>query len=376
MHGSANFLCVLRANLKSKFLNVEMRITLLILLMSGASMLSAQSRPNDYLVGAHYYAWYNKSSWNRIAGEPLLGHYTSKDRKVISQHIRWAHQYGVDFFAIGWSGQEKSTNDVIRKVFLTSPDIRRIRFCIAYDTLTRFRRIMDPPFDFSNPALYREFISDFEYLSRTYFSHPQYLKFGGRPVVWLYLGRGMQGDWVKALDGARAAVKKNGFDLYLDGDLLWPERTDISRLPYFDAASAYVVNQKEMFRKEGIQTTGEVVSLASSVFNEWTQIVPSVKNIRTGAPVAFHPVINPQFIKPADPAALRYSLQDIDEFRSFAELARNTATYSQAAGAKVIWITSWNEWYEGTAIEPTYNGPSLENNYGFQLLEVIRQVFK
>ena len=294
---------------------------------------------------------------------------------AIDQHIRWAHRYGIDFFGIGWAGQDRNSNGVIQDHLLKSVEINKIRFCIAYDTMSRFRKIMEPPFDFSNPALYREFVSDFDYLSRSYFSHPRYLKFSGRPVVWLYLGRGMRGDWIKALQAARDAVARNGFDLYLDGDLLWPERTDLSRLPYFDAASAYVLNQKEMFRKEGIQTTGQVVDLASSFFRQWASDVPSVRNYRTGDPVAFHPVINPQFIKPADPDALRYSMTSVDEFRAFAELARDTATFSAAAGARVVWITSWNEWYEGTSIEPTYNGPALETNYGFQLLEVIRDVF-
>lgn len=341
----------------------------------GAAETQSQSQPERYLIGAHYYAWYNKSSWDRIPAEPLLGGYASRDDAAIAQHIEWANRYGIDFFGIGWSGQDRSTNDVIIKHFLKSPQINKIKFCIAYDTLTRFRKIMNPPFDFSNPVLFSDFVSDFDYLSRTYFSHPSYLKFSGRPVVWLYLGRGMKGDWVRALQAARDVVKRNGFDLYIDGDLLWPERTDISRLPYFDAASAYVLNQKEMFRKEGIETTGQVVDLASSFFHDWARVVPSVTNYRTGDPVAFHPVINPQFVKPADPLALRYHLQSAEDFRAFAELARDTATYSTAAQAKVIWITSWNEWYEGTSIEPTHNGPSLERNYGFQLLEVIRDVF-
>lgn len=349
---------------------------IVFLFLLAGTLLAAAPNVDSYLVGAHYYAWYGKNSWSRIAGDPLLGSYSSKDPEAIDQHIRWANQYGIDFFGIGWSGRDRNANEVIQDYFLKSPEINRIRFCIAYDTLSRFRQIMEPPFDFSNPVLYREFVSDFEYLSRNYFSHPQYLKFNGRPVVWLYLGRGMQGDWIKALSAARKVVADNGFDLYIDGDLLWPGRTDVSRLPYFDAASAYVVNQREMFRKEGVRTTGQVVDLAGSYFREWARVVPTVKNNLTGDPVAFHPVINPQFIKPADPFALRYSLGNVREFRAFAELARDTATYSPAAGAKVVWITSWNEWYEGTSIEPTHNGPRLQTNYGFQLLDVVREVFK
>ena len=202
-----------------------------------------------YLVGAHYYLWYRKASWQNIDADPLLGKYDSAQDSVISQHIRWARNMESIFLEWNGAGRDREQDEDLRKHFLASPDLKEFQVCIAYDTLTRFAKYQSPPFDFNDSRILREFVSDFAYLSRTYFSHPSYLKFNGRPVVWVYIARGWKGDWKRALREARHEVKKNGYDLYLDGDLLWPDRTDTDRLSYFDAASAYVLNQKELFTK-------------------------------------------------------------------------------------------------------------------------------
>ena len=351
---------------------ISIKFSIVFILL--ASFAVAQ-QADPYLVGAHYYLWYRSGSWGNIDGDPLLGKYDSAQDSVISQHIRWAKNYGIDFFGVEWGGKDREQDEDMRKHFLVSPDLKGFQFCIAYDTLTRFAKYQSPPFDFNDSRILREFVSDFAYLSRTYFSHPSYLKFNGRPVVWVYIARGWKGDWKRALREARYEVKKNGFDLYLDGDLLWPDRTDTDRLSYFDAASAYVLNQKELFTKQKVKKTADIIPIADKYFREWAGMLDVVKNRQTNEKVAFHPVIHPQFWKPADPGALYYSLDSPDDFKRFAEKARDTATLNTLANAKVIWITSWNEWYEGSSIEPSHNGPSYQKNYGFELLRAMKEVF-
>jgi hypothetical protein len=294
-------------------------------------------------VGTHFYAWYIKGDWSRIHQQAVLGKYASREKSVMSQQISWASEYHVDFFGVEWSGIDKSTDKIIYKYFIKNPNIKKIHWCIAYDTLTRFRGISDPPFDFNNPRIREGFLTDISYLSQKYFSHPQYLKFQGRPVIWIYIARAMQGDLQGTMAEARELVRKNGMELYIDADLLWPERSNWDRAPNYDAVSFYVLNQRELFRRKTIRYTGEVVDLANNIFWTWSKEASSVKNPITGATVAFHPVITPQFVKPEDPTALRYTLQSVDDFRRFALLTRETATYDTLAQAKVIWITSWNE---------------------------------
>lgn len=351
---------------------IKAKLFVIILLL--AAICIAQ-QPDTYLVGAHYYLWYRTASWKNIDADPLLGTYDSAEKSVIDQHLRWARQYGIDFFGVEWGGKDREADDDLRERFLESPELQNMQFCIAYDTLTRFARYQSPPFDFNDPRLFREFVSDFGYLSRTYFSHSRYLKFRGRPVVWVYIARGWKGDWKRAIREARRQVQKNGYDLYVDGDLLWPDRTDIERLSYFDAASAYVLNQKELFLKENVKKTADVVPLAEKYFREWAGMLEVVKNRETAEQVPFHPVVHPQFWKPSDKEALYYTLDSTDDFRRLVQAAKNFASWNRLANAKVIWVTSWNEWYEGTSVEPAHNGPSVQKNYGFELLRVLKEVF-
>lgn len=331
--------------------------------------------PERFLVGAHFYAWYNRGSWNTVDAEPMLGHYVSSTARIVDRQISYAANYGVSFFGYEWSGPGNGADRTLANVFLNSPELSRISFCIDYDTTTRFHDIMKPPIDFDNPVIFAKFVNDFDYLSRNYFGHPKYLKFHGRPVVWLYLARGIRGNWKTALERARQKVRENGYDLYVDGDLLRPEGIDTSRFEWFDAASAYLINDRRLFERRGVRFTGDVVPIMRQQYEDWSREVPLARNRWTHLPLAFHPVITPQFHKPEMPDAVRYRLRSPDEFRQQALLARAAATYDSEARAKIVWVTSWNEWYEHSAVEPTAAGVSPEKNYGFQLLDVIHDVF-
>jgi hypothetical protein len=62
------------------------------------------------------------------------------------------------------------------------------------------------------------------------------------------------------------------------------------------------------------------------------------------------------------------------------EIFKVARELANAAGgpAKVIWITSWNEWHEGTSIEPTVTGGAKYpgGNFGYDFLEAVSEVFQ
>ncbi|MEO7664765.1 MAG: hypothetical protein ABIV26_06525 [Candidatus Limnocylindrales bacterium] len=52
---------------------------------------------------AYYYAWFDRSSWDRAKSDlPLLGPYSSDDESVLRQHIVWAKAVGIDGFIVSW----------------------------------------------------------------------------------------------------------------------------------------------------------------------------------------------------------------------------------------------------------------------------------
>jgi hypothetical protein len=62
---------------------------------------------------AYYYIWFDPGSWNRAKIDfPLLGRYSSDDRSVMEQHVRWAIDAGIDGFIVSW----KSTYPLDRRL--------------------------------------------------------------------------------------------------------------------------------------------------------------------------------------------------------------------------------------------------------------------
>ncbi len=51
-----------------------------------------ERRSAERFLGAYYYPWYYKERWTRepVTHTPKLGWYSSDDRKVAAEHIRWA----------------------------------------------------------------------------------------------------------------------------------------------------------------------------------------------------------------------------------------------------------------------------------------------
>ena len=69
--------------------------------MVGTPAARAAERPDSLF--AYYYIWFNGSSWERAKTDyPLLGRYSSDDRSVMRQHVRWAKRAGIDGFIVSW----------------------------------------------------------------------------------------------------------------------------------------------------------------------------------------------------------------------------------------------------------------------------------
>lgn len=155
------------------------------------------------MLGAYYYLWYGRPTLSIIGGgvwpwgytdKPILGEYNSQDEKVIGQHIDWAKEAGIDFFAI-CSAYRGSWDDIaLRDYYLKHPKSSEIKFCLNYDViqaLNRYQFHTYPSYnfdDFYTPTKTKgeKFLEDFAYFAKTYFSLPQYLKIDGKPVVFLY----------------------------------------------------------------------------------------------------------------------------------------------------------------------------------------------
>ena len=356
-------------------------VWVILLLLSLVSIAPTQS--NDrYIVAAHYYSWYGGSEnphWpDGVAHRPWLGYYASGSPDVVRQQIDLATRYGVDVFAVGWTGIDTPAEKNFRSGFLKAPNLNRIQFCMVYDTLNRLRGERSQPlyFDFNEPSVRQTFVSDMLHLARNYFSHPSYFKVNGRPVVKIYLTRRFFGEFPSALEEVRRELRTKGWDPYFVGDSIFYGRNDLFVVSQFDAATAYNINNDEL-RRNGITTTGKLADSIRPYYWSFLYQLRGVQAANRGVPVDLQPGVIPQFdARNARSTPVALLAQNQDEVKQMFHVAREILDQKQT-GLPIVWITSWNEWHEGTAIEPTVEGGAKYpgGNYGYDFLEALAEVF-
>jgi hypothetical protein len=207
----------------------------------------------------------------------------------------------------------------------------------------------------SNPANKKKFVSDMDYLARAFFGRPNYLYIGDRPVVFLYLSRIFVGDVAQALIDARAAIKKEtGKDAFIIGDEVYWGSPTPERLPLFDGITNYNMHASVPDIAENFNEK------VASHYQIWAQAaeragVTFIPNVLPGFDDSG---VNPFGNTPRIPRSL-----DL-----FAEQLKSALTLASGP-TLIVMITSWNEWHEYTAIEPS-------EEFGFQYLDLLRNILE
>jgi len=312
----------------------------------------------DKRVLAFHYAWYGTPwgtgdisewlGWNShgynpeivfhgvreaaIACYPLDGLYDSCSEYTIKRQIYQARQALIDGFIVSWwgfpeklgkeSGRYKtalSADCTLRKMLSLAPE--GFNITLYYET-----------------AIYREgddivknIIEDFTLIAERYGKHPRWLKVNGKPVIVIY-GRVLGEFWSRYGSEAINIVKKirnelenRNISLFLIGDCLKDECIEI-----FDGLHTY---NPIGFTTRGIDLKPLYKHISDELHKRgklWVATVtPGFDNYRVAN-------INRLF-EPRQGG--RYY---IDSW--------NTALDSNPDW---IFITSWNEWYECSSIEPS-----------------------
>ncbi len=151
-------------------------LALLVLILAVAALrpnpAAAQSQ-NPIPVLAYYYIWFDPGSWERAKTDyPQLGRYSSDDREVMQQHVRWAKEAGLTGFIVSW----KSTEVLNRRLDLLVEVAREedFKLVIIYQGLT-FER--DPlPID--------RIAMDLDHFIERYGADPVFRLFERPAIIW------------------------------------------------------------------------------------------------------------------------------------------------------------------------------------------------
>lgn len=289
-------------------------------------------------IGAHYYPWYGAPIHDWRDGEwslespstPVLGNYNSADPAVIEQHIDWCRQAGVSWLNVSWWGEYSRHDDRIREDILAHPRASELDWSILYETTGLLGS--DPVQIHEEPHRQR-FIDDVSYLADTYFSHDSYKHIDDRPVLYVWVGQNLRGDVTATYE---AAVEAAGVRPYLITDII--PYSGINTHPIAEAADA--VTTYLPYDADG-ESAAEFTDGLESMYRSW---------YRAGeyAGVDLVPTAIPGF----DDTELTHDPRNNTPLEPTPELYEATGEIARKYADGPVLVTSFNEWYEDTEIEP------------------------
>jgi len=345
---------------------------------------------NDYLTGVYYYPWYWSTDWEPIPPgwpgyfryylqpkqPPMLGYYNSYDRHAIRQHLEWMRSYGIDFMVIDWA--EGFLRNTVKHAILPELAGTNIRFALFHSANT-FQDSVTSLVTFDN-EVEEHLAGDFIYFADNFFYHPNYLIIDGRPAVFLYLSGMWLGNYVQAFDRIRSDLQARGYNLYLVGDEGNFNEIDSEHMQFVDAVSPYII-------------VDNGYPIDTDFFGDLSVGGGRVDRINKSTGIPLIPNVNPgSGARHLDSAVMNFPRQSTAGAASTSTLEEYIKVMRPFVDPQLnmIMITSWNEWWEDTQIEPTIVAPPTTRDisgsetfytdgfsyegYGFKALEVVQDL--
>jgi hypothetical protein len=306
-------------------------VVILLALLGPALPAAAQG---EHLVLGFYYNWYDENSFGpkKTSDQPLTP-YKSADRATIERHVDQAKQAGLDGFIVSWYGPRDAPDNQTETNLRTLLDVAQQKdFRIAVDFET------GGPF-FKNKGDVQNALSS---LLSTHANHPAYLKVNAKPVVFFWQNnRFSVNDW--------AAIRQAIDPLHQS---IWiSEGTNLDYLRVFDGHHLYNIAWSADPRAEVIK---------------WGKRVRE-KAIELGAFKYFVGTAMPGFDD-----RLTNRSGAIYRPRNNGEYFRQSFTGVTQSNADWAVVTSFNEWVEGSQIEPSATYGDQYLNLAAELANVYR----
>lgn len=338
------------------------------------------------MLGIHYYLWYGefaqsmlgRGNWESgYANHPVLGRYNSRDPQVIGQHIKWNKDAGIDFFAINWHDCRDWDDITLKDYYLVHPLSSEIKFCINYDSSIALNICGNPvSYNFNdkyspNKNKGEKFLEDFKYLADTYFNHPQYLRINNRPVVIIYN--------VSTFDNAsryfeqlKIDMAKRNISIFLIADAVgWAginlTKNNLSYLWEMSPKQLIKIFNRAMHRLSLNNSQGDI--LLSKYFDGITgynmyspnrmanflknvdKVYQKFYNYANSQGLCFVPTLVPGY-DDRNLKGLNRPILERREGKFYQEFLQIIKKYLSPS-LKMALITTFNEWHEGTEIEPS-----------------------
>ena len=285
---------------------------------------------------AFYYPWYrgaeqhgDKASWRGIDRQehymsnvthyPEKGPYDSHDAEIIDWHIDLARSHGLDGFISSWWGQGTGDDRAFR-LLLDRAAEKDFKLTVYWEKAPGEGR-----------AQVAHAVADLVYLLSSYGAHPAFLKLDGKAVIFVY-GRVMNQVPLTSWPAIIAETQERyGEDFVLIAD---GYRESFARA--FDGLHTYNIcgwvrdkDPDELRELSAAQFSSAVELAKQRARISCITIIPGYDDTKIRTP------------------GTRADRQDGDTYK---------VLWEKAIEADPDWVlvTSWNEWYEGSEIEPSW----------------------
>lgn len=328
----------------------------------------------EYQIGAYYFPGWTDSPgefwnppWEKIKPyperEPLLGWYPEKEISVAEKHIDMASAYGIDFFAYDWywTGSKTKLNHAIDN-HLKARNKQKLKFCLLWS---------------NNSSVYsnvEQFTNMVDHWITNYFKDSQYLKIDDKPVVIIFSTQQLRDNAKKIkvstkelFELARGKAIKNGlkgiyFIAATPANSYWIN----GYIPAngYDALTAYNYHSKgfagEYTGKE--PSSANYTELIDGYKSQWKYILerstlPYILPMSAGWDNRPWGSNTPHDNSTSTP----------ESFKKMLSVGKLMMDKYPEKTMRMGIICAWNEFGEGSYIEPT-------QKWGFKYLEAIKDV--
>ena len=315
----------------------------------------------EWQVGVYYFpGWKSAGSWDPIDRArfpiPYLGFYREGDPEVADWHIKWAVEHGINFFVYDWYWCQGGTSlmHALHDGYMHARYRNYLKFCLLWAN-------HNPPKTSSEQDL----LAVTRFWLDNYFKLPEYQTVDGKPMVVIFtpdrLREDMGSQAVRAaFEKMRALCRAEGLPgLYLVGCAVPGQAPQLAREGY-DAATAY---NYPSAGAEG-KRWAPYDTMVSGFEKIWREFFDRGE-IRYILPLSPGWDNRPWA---GDDALVRYG-NTPDRFEDMCRRAKTLLeTRGKSPESRMVIIEAWNEFGEGSHIEPT-------KPYGFGYLDAVRRVF-
>jgi len=326
-----------------------------------------------------------KFAGHEVPKVPLWGYEDETNPVVMGKKIATAVEHGVNVMIFDWYWYDNKPflEDALNKGFLKATNCNDMRFSLMWANHDH-SSYLDP----ANPdkskiywygGISREIFEGMvDHIIKDYFKQPNYYKINGEPVFSIYelstfiKGIGGSEKAKAALDYFRKKTKEAGFpDLHLQA-ILWgnipstlkdvpgdPIETQNSTLEYFGFKS--MTNYQWC---HFVQPSGDYTPWGEKAMEKWAEWDTTFK-----IPYCPHVSIgwdcNPRFPDKRQDLIIN---NKPEYFKAYLQKAKEYID-KHPGQPKLITINAWNEWAEGSYLEP-------DAAHGMSYLEAVNEVFR